>query len=263
MVDDTRVLLSYISNKASLEEFINDLYLNKEIDQNFEDSVYLTTVHGSKGLEWDYVYIIDMDSRNFPAVMPKLFMDEIEEMEEERRLFYVATSRAKTNLVITYNLNLHPERLTYMSPLLKEVSDKLYIPYGVEDFEIPLTGNVSKDVMNKLRFDGFNKIRDFVLGLNFKIEGINKQLDNFIYLQKLTKGYVNRITLGNFLDYTISKMILVNFPKNVKSFDLNLIHRYQTFLKSAQNKKIYHNYVDKISDWRDITEDIYEISSYP
>ena len=237
MVDDTRVLLSYISNKASLEEFINDLYLNKEIDQNFEDSVYLTTVHGSKGLEWDYVYIIDMDSRNFPAVMPKLFMDEIEEMEEERRLFYVATSRAKTNLVITYNLNLHPERLTYMSPLLKEVSDKLYIPYGVEDFEIPLTGNVSKDVMNKLRFDGFNKIRDFVLGLNFKIEGINKQLDNFIYLQKLTKGYVNRITLGNFLDYTISKMILVNFPKNVKSFDLNLIHRYQTFLKSAQNKK--------------------------
>jgi DNA helicase-2/ATP-dependent DNA helicase PcrA len=262
MVDDTRVLLNYISNKASLEEFINDLYLNKEIDQDYEDSVYLTTVHGAKGLEWEYVYIIDMDSRNFPAVMPKLFMDEIEEMEEERRLFYVATSRAKTNLVITYNLDLHPERMTYMSPLLKEVSDKLYIPYGVEDFEIPLTGNVSKDVMNKLRFDGFNKIRDLIMALDFKIEGINKQLDNFIYLQKLTKGYVNRMVLGNFLDYIISKMVLVHFPKNVKSFDLNLIHRYQTFLKSAQNKKIYHNYVDKISDWRDITDDIYQISSY-
>ena len=64
--------------------------------------------------------MIDMDSKNFPAVMPKLFIDEIDEMEEERRLFYVASSRAKSHLIITYNLNLHPERLTFMSPLLKE-----------------------------------------------------------------------------------------------------------------------------------------------
>ena len=54
-------------------------------------------------------------------------------------------------------------------------------------------------------------------------------------------------------------MMVVNFPNNVKSFDLNLIHRYQTFLQSANNKKMYHNYVDKISDWKDILEDIYHI----
>ena len=262
MIEDTRILLNYISNKSSLEEFINDLYLNKEIDQDFEESVYLTTVHGAKGLEWEYVYIIDMDCRNFPAVMPKFFKDEIDEMEEERRLFYVAASRAKTNLIITYNLDLHPERLTCMSPLLNEVNKDLYIPYGVESVDISLTGNVSKDVMNKLRFDGFNRIRDFILKLNFEIYGVNKQLDNVGYLQKMTKGYVNRIVLGNFIDYTISKMVLVNFPKNIKSFDLNLIHKYQAFLQSAHNKKVYHNYVDKISDWRDILEDIYYISSY-
>ena len=51
--------------------------LNKEVDQDFEDSVYLTTVHGSKGLEWEYVYIIDMDNKNFPAIMPKFFIDEL------------------------------------------------------------------------------------------------------------------------------------------------------------------------------------------
>ena len=45
-------------------------------------------------------------------------------------------------------------------------------------------------------------------------------------------------------------------------FDLNLIHKYQSFLQSANNKKIYHNYVDKISDWKDILEDIFYISSY-
>lgn len=262
MIDETRILMNYISTKASLEEFINDLYLNKEIDQNFEDSVYLTTVHGSKGLEWEYVYIIDMDSKNFPAIMPKFFVDEIDEMEEERRLFYVASSRAKSNLIISYNLDLHPERLTFMSPLLKEIKEDLYIPYGIEDIEIPLTGNVSKDVNNKLKFEGFNRIRDFVLKLDFKTIGINKQPEEFVVLQKLTRGFVNRLILGNFLDYTISKIILVNFPKNMKGFDLNLIHKYQSFLQSAHNKKVYHNYIDKISDWRDILEDIYYISSY-
>lgn len=262
MIEDTKILMNYISSKASLDEFINDLYLNKEIDQNFEDSVYLTTVHGSKGLEWEYVYIIDMDSKNFPAIMPKFFVDEIDEIEEERRLFYVASSRAKTNLIITYNLDLHPERLTCMSQLLKEIKEELYISYGVENIEIPLTGNVSKDVNNKLKFEGFNKIRNMVLELKFDNIGVNKQPEEFTYLQKLTKGFVNRLILGNFLDYTISKIILVNFPKNMKGFDLNLIHKYPTFLQSAHNKKIYHNYIDKLSDWRDILEDIYYISSY-
>ena len=70
MVEYTKVLLNYISNKSSLAEFVNDLHLNKEIDQNYEESVYLTTVHGAKGLEWEYVYIIDMDCRNFPGMMP-------------------------------------------------------------------------------------------------------------------------------------------------------------------------------------------------
>lgn len=262
MVDDTRILLNYISNKSSLEEFINDLYLNKEIDQNYEESVYLTTVHGSKGLEWEYVYIIDMDCRNFPSMMPKFFNDELEEMEEERRLFYVAASRAKSQLVLTYNADLHPERMSFMSPLLKEVSTDLYIPYGVEDIEIPMTGNVSKDVMNNLRFNGFKNVRDSILDLKFEIFGVNKQIDNMGELQRVSKGYTNRIIVGNFIDYVISKMMVVNFPANVKSFDLNLIHRYQTFLQSANNKKMYHNYVDKISDWKDVLEDIYHISSY-
>jgi len=262
MVDDTRILLNYISNKSSLEEFINDLYLNKEIDQNFEESVYLTTVHGSKGLEWEYVYIIDIDSSNFPAVMPKFYKDELEEMEEERRLFYVAASRAKSQLVLSYNCDLHPERMNFMSPLLKEVSKELYIPYGVEEIEIPLTGNVSKDVNNYLRFNGFKKVSEMLFDLNFQISGVNKQLDNIGELQKLTKGYINRMVVGNFLDYIISKMMMVNFPQNIKSFDLNLIHKYQSFLQSANNKKIYHNYVDKISDWKDILEDIFYISTY-
>jgi DNA helicase II / ATP-dependent DNA helicase PcrA len=262
MVDDTRILLNYINNKSSLEDFVNDLYLNKEVDQDFEDSVYLTTVHGSKGLEWEYVYIIDMDNKNFPAIMPKFFIDELDEMEEERRLFYVAASRAKSQLVITYNMDLHPERLTCMSPLLKEVNTDLYIPYGLENEEFMITGYVSKDVTNYLRFKGFKNVRPMLSDLPFEIKGFNKQINSIGLLQQLSRNYANRIALGNFLDYIIAKMMYVNFPDLVKKFDLNLIHRYSTFLNSANNKKIYHNYVDKLSDWKDIIEDIYYISTY-
>lgn len=262
MVDDTRLLLNYINTKSSLEDFVNDLYLNKEVDQDFEESVYLTTVHGSKGLEWQYVYIIDMDNKNFPAIMPKFYIDELDEMEEERRLFYVAASRAKSQLVITYNLDLHPEKLTYMSPLLKEVDKELYIPYGVEDEVMSITGNVSKDVMNYLRFNGFKNIRDMVKCLEFETKGINKQMDNLSNIQRFTKKYSHRLIVGNFVDYVIAKMMYVNFPDKVIKFDLNLVHKHNTFLNNASNKKIYHNYIDKLSDWKDIMEDIYYISTF-
>lgn len=60
-----------------------------------------------------------------------------------------------------------------------------------------------------------------------------------------------------------NKVDILEKRKRVEErFDLNSIHKYQSFLQSANNKKIYHNYVDKISDWKDILEDIFYISSY-
>ena len=92
-VGDIYNLLNYLKN-SSLEQFINDLYLNQEVETNLENVLYLTTIHGAKGLEWEYVYIIDINSKDFPSVRPKYYLDELEEMDEERRLFYVAASRA-------------------------------------------------------------------------------------------------------------------------------------------------------------------------
>jgi DNA helicase II / ATP-dependent DNA helicase PcrA len=69
----------------------------KEIEGNLDNCLFLSTVHGAKGLEYDYTYIIDFNCNIFPSVRPKFYLDEFDEMEEERRLFYVAASRAKTN----------------------------------------------------------------------------------------------------------------------------------------------------------------------
>ena len=260
-IEDTKTLLGFMNNQTSLEEFVNNLYLNQEVDAKYEDSLFLTTVHGSKGLEWKYVYIIDMDSKNFPAIMPKFYLDELEEMEEERRLFYVASSRAKDQLTITYHTDFHPEKMIVPSPLIKELDSNLYIPHGVEDSihtsnpSINKSGIVSRDVANYFRFNGFYEIRSVIDTLEdkFRIEGVNTpfEIPNIMN----SKGY--KTIMGNFFDYTISKILLCNFPDKVVKFDLNLVNRYPTF-----NKTIYHNYVDPMTDWRNSLEDIFYISSY-
>lgn len=67
-----------------------------------EDCLVLSTIHSAKGLEWDSVYVIHASDGCIPSSMAT---DTEEEMEEERRLFYVAMTRAKNNLFIC-----HPER---------------------------------------------------------------------------------------------------------------------------------------------------------
>ena len=61
--------------------------------------VTLSTVHSAKGLEWDNLFVIWMTDGWFPA---NRFQDEFDDFEEERRLLYVATTRAKKELHFVY-----------------------------------------------------------------------------------------------------------------------------------------------------------------
>jgi DNA helicase-2/ATP-dependent DNA helicase PcrA len=81
-------------NEIQLKDFINNIYLNDMNNNNFQNSILLTTAHSSKGLEWEHVYIIDVNKKEFPSLYS--------EIEEERRVLYVAISRAKKNINITY-----------------------------------------------------------------------------------------------------------------------------------------------------------------
>ncbi len=245
-------LLNYLKN-SSLEQFINDLYLNQEVETNLENVLYLTTVHGAKGLEWEYVYIIDMDCKNFPSVRTKYYLDELEEVDEERRLFYVAASRAKKYLFITYTEDLHPDSQMTISPLIRELNTDLYTGCGVTIENFNPTLIISKDVQNYLRFIGYNKISEQINSLVNTRSSINKMFEIPRHIEKLSYKTI----IGTFIDYLISKMIQINFPKKVKKFDLNLIHKDTSF-----PKKIYLEYIDPQTDWRNILEHIFYISTY-
>ncbi|EAQ50587.1 MULTISPECIES: ATP-dependent helicase [Leeuwenhoekiella] len=86
---------------GSLTEFLEDVALATDMDKEVDDidRVSLMTIHLAKGLEFPYVYIVGMEEDLFPSGMS---MNTRSELEEERRLFYVALTRAEKQAYLTY-----------------------------------------------------------------------------------------------------------------------------------------------------------------
>ncbi|WP_086302362.1 ATP-dependent helicase [Campylobacter vicugnae] len=90
-----RVLLEISNRHSSIDNFYNFLTLGKS-EMSEGQGVNLLTVHASKGLEFNLVFVVDLAEGRFPN--SRLMSD----IEEERRLFYVAVTRAKDELVLSY-----------------------------------------------------------------------------------------------------------------------------------------------------------------
>lgn len=88
-------------SNGSLSEFMEDVALATDLDNDKgdDDRVALMTVHLAKGLEFPYVYIVGMEEDLFPSGMS---MNTRSELEEERRLFYVALTRAEKQAYLVY-----------------------------------------------------------------------------------------------------------------------------------------------------------------
>ncbi len=85
---------------GSLAEFLEDVALATDMDKETgDDHVALMTIHLAKGLEFPFVYIVGMEEDLFPSAMS---MNTRSELEEERRLFYVAITRAEKQAYLTY-----------------------------------------------------------------------------------------------------------------------------------------------------------------
>lgn len=90
--------------RGDLTEFLEDVALATDLDNNKDsaDRVSLMTIHLAKGLEFPYVYVVGMEEDLFPSAMS---MGTRSELEEERRLFYVALTRAEKQAYLTYTQN--------------------------------------------------------------------------------------------------------------------------------------------------------------
>jgi DNA helicase-2/ATP-dependent DNA helicase PcrA len=88
--------------RGALSEFMEDVALATDLDKDTsdEDRVALMTIHLAKGLEFPHVFVVGMEEDLFPSAMS---MSTRSELEEERRLFYVALTRAEHQAYLTYS----------------------------------------------------------------------------------------------------------------------------------------------------------------
>ena len=121
--------------EASIEEWLQTVMLATDMDKdNPEDNnkVTLMTVHSAKGLEYKYVYIVGMEQNLFPSQMA---LESPDGLEEERRLFYVALTRAKVAATISYaEMRFRWGNMEFSHPscFLKEI-DSQYVDVQIDD----------------------------------------------------------------------------------------------------------------------------------
>ncbi len=84
------------SPEATLDEFLNELTLQSDQDQVEGESIYMMSIHASKGLEFEHVFVVGMEEGFLPLI------GEGSDLEEERRLGYVAFTRAKETLTLCH-----------------------------------------------------------------------------------------------------------------------------------------------------------------
>jgi DNA helicase II / ATP-dependent DNA helicase PcrA len=104
--NDLETMLEHATDYPAVEEFLSDLSLLSSVDGQSKEgqhsaAVTLSTIHQAKGLEWKVVFVINLIERMFPSARVLETGDRMQ-LEEERRLYYVAITRARDQLYLTY-----------------------------------------------------------------------------------------------------------------------------------------------------------------
>jgi DNA helicase-2/ATP-dependent DNA helicase PcrA len=125
-------LIEADSKERDMVDFLESISLTINLDEgdiDRADCINLMTVHSSKGLEFEYVYILGLEENLFPSKRSLEEFDDMYGLEEERRLFYVAVTRCKKHLAITACKTrfLYGQKLiNRASRFLKEIPEDLY-----------------------------------------------------------------------------------------------------------------------------------------
>ncbi len=132
--------IDFSSNYKDLKQFLADVCLDEELWQANkqkdldDDFVLLSTIHQAKGLEWSVVFVSNLYQGSFPHYKS---LENNKEIQEERRLFYVACTRAKEKLYLLFPLRaphyMYGEVMNERSQFIEEIPDDLYIETSFTD----------------------------------------------------------------------------------------------------------------------------------
>ena len=163
-------LISYMQNLQ-----LNNIEVGNTKEKDDSNSISLMTIHSAKGLEYKCVFIIGLEEGIFPLV----YKNKTADIEEERRLFYVALTRAKEKVYISYSslkYNSGKHQNTEKSMFLDEIKSEF-----VDDSEVSL---------NKLKNGQANKKNDYASYSMFKYSIVSRKISegNSVVQGKIKPG---------------------------------------------------------------------------
>jgi DNA helicase-2/ATP-dependent DNA helicase PcrA len=169
------LIREHAKNGLELEEILNELSLQSDADNIEDKAINIMTIHASKGLEFDHLFVIGLEEGFFPLGDA--------DIEEERRLAYVAVTRAKKELVLSYaksRYNRGSRDFLNKSRFLTEmelVKDKAVVSHNKETKKNDL---VKHKVFGIGKVIGSTKVgKQYKLKINFGGD-IREILDNFV-----------------------------------------------------------------------------------
>ncbi len=145
---------------GSLTEFLEDVALATDMDKDTsdQDRVALMTIHLAKGLEFPVVYIVGMEEDLFPSAMS---MNTRSELEEERRLFYVALTRAEQQAYLTYTQSRYRwGKLVDADPsrFIEEIDDQ-YLDYMIPQEDYRYKPLIDTDIFGEVDKSKFRQTK--------------------------------------------------------------------------------------------------------
>jgi DNA helicase II / ATP-dependent DNA helicase PcrA len=164
-IDDIHEVVNFSHSYSALRDFLNDITLRESFRGETSGdpevgTLILSTIHQAKGLEWDTVMVIGLSEGQFPH--PKA-MGEDAEMEEERRLFYVAVTRARKYLYLLHPVARYDHRegmvFTRRSRFLQELDPSVYEVWEVSSPSGPY-GRTHQDDEDMRRYSGSGEFDD-------------------------------------------------------------------------------------------------------
>ncbi|MEX1190290.1 MAG: UvrD-helicase domain-containing protein [Bacteroidia bacterium] len=139
----------------TLDIYIRDIALLTDADEDDKsdpDKVSLMTIHAAKGLEFKSVFVVGLEENLFPS---QLSLNSVEELEEERRLFYVAITRAETFLTLSHaETRYRWGQITHGEPsrFLLEIDPAL-----IDSIEVPRSSGFIDFANDRMGYGGFEK----------------------------------------------------------------------------------------------------------
>ena len=211
--EEDELIKEYKNNITGIEllnEFLHDVSLVSDLDNLDEsvDKLTLMTLHSSKGLEYDNIYLIGMNEGLFPSYQA-IQSDDKDELEEERRLCYVGITRAKKNL--------------YLSSSRRRLINGSYNEYPISRFveEMNIDAIEKKELKNNNydAFDidyGYNRYKKNYSNNNYNSYYKNKKVSDEEKIINTNNSKKNDDTFSNMNVYKLGK----NLPKPNLDFDV-------------------------------------------